>query len=559
MNPRMSTSPVTAESLSVNWSTLWDGIAQALPDRPAVISGGQTTTYRQLESNSARLATTLARHGIGPGTKVAVYLYNRPEYLETIYAALKLGAVPVNINFRYRAAELAALILGSDSEALIYPTSLSEHVVAAMKVADLSRLLLIQVDDAPGPLVAGAILFSETQKSDPLGHRQLSGEDEIFIFTGGTTGLPKAVVYQLGALFDAQSYSTYGILGLAVPQTIDEVVATAADPRTPTPKVLPITPLMHAMAMFNVMNTLLLGGTVVLLGQANFDARQALRAVEEHGVTRIIIAGNAVSGPLVDELDRGRELGTPYDVSTVGSIMSSGMLWSDQFKAGLFRHLTAQLLDIVGSTEGGPFAYSVVESADGLPSTLRLAQGAVVLNLHDKEFPPNATGVGLLAYRGKMPLGYYRDPVKTAEVYRTIGSVRYVVPGDFVRLEADGTVEFLGRGSSVVNSGGEKVYPAEVEEAILSHPAISDCVVFGSPDPRWGEVVTAAVVPKPGSTIAIADVTAYLEGMLAGYKRPRLLSVVDSLSRSPTGKVSVPDLRRRLATLAQTQGDDRAN
>lgn len=542
---------VTGPRVHENWSTLWDALAGALGDRVAVVDRDRSTTYAELEERAARLAAALRERGVGHGDRVGLFCYNRREYLESIYAAFKLGAVPVNINFRYRRDELRALLALTEPGVLIFPDSLAE-VVDDAHLGD-AGIALVQISDG-APTLPTARAYDELLRTAPLREPQpIGGDDEIFIVTGGTTGTPKAVVWQHGGLFASQLVSAYGTAGVAFPTTPDEVVAIAADPAVPTPHTLPISPLMHAMAMFNTMNTLLLGGTVVFLGQASFDPALALRVIAEHRVDRVIIAGNAIAMPLVAELDRAAAAGTPHDASSVRLMMSSGMLWSDDAKAGLLRHLDAMLFDIVGASEGGPFAYSTVRSPGDLPSSLRLAAGATVVDESGHELPHEPGRTGLLAYGGIAPLGYFRDPERTATVYLEVDGHRWVVPGDYARrLEGDG-VELLGRGTAVVNTGGEKVYPAEVEAEILAHPDVADCVVFGVPDERWGAMVAAVVSPRVGRSLTAEQVGAHLAGRLAGYKMPRRIVVRERIDRTQSGKLNL----RALVAMAREAGAPR--
>ncbi|NCT92626.1 AMP-binding protein [Cellulomonas sp. APG4] len=531
---------------SANYATVWDAVAEAVPDRTAIVAAGRTMTYRELEAAAARLATTLVAHGLGPDSRVAVFMYNRPEYLVTLYAAYKVGAIPVNINFRYGGTELAELLELSRPEALVHPTSLRAAVLDASRRTALPGLVLAVPDD-DGPLEPGRP-FADALTAEPLPPRDQGPERKIFMFTGGTTGRPKAVVWTHGNLFDSQQFSIYGSLPVTPPRTLEEVTRIAAREDLPRTVCLPLPPMMHATALFNVMNAVVLGGTVVFLPSARLDPRGALEAIETHGVTRLIVAGNAVVGPLVEALEHA--VGPRPDVSALGTVLSSGMTWSDDLKRRLLTFAPhATLIDIVGASEGGPFAYGVVRGPQDLPCRPRLAPGAVVLGPDRTEVQDVTGATGVLAYRGQMPLGYHEDPARTAEVYPTIRGVRHVVPGDHVRVLGDGYVEMLGRGSGVINTGGEKVYPAEVEEVLLAVDGVADAVVVGLPDERWGEVVTAVVVPEPGATVEPEELRAAVGARLAGYKKPRHVLVVDRLERSPSGKLDMRGLRARVRDL----------
>jgi acyl-CoA synthetase (AMP-forming)/AMP-acid ligase II len=526
-----------------NWATLWENVAAAVPDRPAVFHGDTVVSYRELDDSAARFAATMARAGVGRDSKVACYLYNCPEYLEAVYATMKLEAVPVNVNYRYQGAELADLLNDSDAEVLVFPGSLARHVRDALDlVAPLK--LLVQVDDDGSPPVAGAVRWAEALATAPLAARERSGDSHIFMYTGGTTGRPKGVVWRHRDLFDVQRYPTYGVLGRAYPTSAQEVVEIAVDMGGSAPRTLPITPMMHATALFSVMDTLLLGGSVVFLPKGKFDPAEVWRSVQRHRVSRLIIAGNAVCAPLADELSRAAAAGTPYDVSSVTSIHSSGMAWTDDVKHALLAHLPTQLLDILGASEGGPFAYAVVNNLDELPSRFRLAAGGTVLDENLEPVEPGSGRAGVLAYAGGMPLGYYKDPERTARTFREIQGARYVMPGDYVTVAADGGIDFLGRGSGVINTGGEKVYPAEVEAALFAHPAVVDCAIVGMPDRRWGEAVTALVVLDGSAQVTEQHLIEHVGARLAGYKKPKAVLFVDSLARSPSGKLNMRQIRQ---------------
>jgi acyl-CoA synthetase (AMP-forming)/AMP-acid ligase II len=533
-----------------NWATLWEHVAAAVPTRPALFHQDTVLSYQELDDRAGRFAATLAAAGVGRGSKVACYLYNCPEYLEAFYATLKVEAVPVNVNYRYQGAELADLLADSDAEVLVFPRSLARHVRDALdRVAPLK--LLVQVDDEGDgtPPVAGAVGWAQALADAPLPPQERSGDNHIFMYTGGTTGRPKGVVWRHRDLFDVQRYPTYGTIGREYPTSVQEVVDIAVDMGEAAPRTLPITPLMHATALFSVMDTLLLGGSVVFLPGGRFDPAEVWRLVARHKVTRLIVAGNAVCAPLADELSRARLAGTVPDVSSVRSIHSSGMAWTDDVKRELLAHVPAQLLDILGASEGGPFAYALVGDVSELPSRFRLAAGATVLDDDFEPVPPGSGRVGRLAYAGGMPLGYYRDPEKTAETFREIRGTRYVIPGDYVTVAEDGAIDLLGRGSGVINTGGEKVYPAEVEAVLFAHPAVADCAVVGVPDRRWGEAVTALVVladaAEPASRVTERDLIEHVGASLAGYKKPKAVLFVDSLNRSPSGKLNMPKLRQR--------------
>jgi acyl-CoA synthetase (AMP-forming)/AMP-acid ligase II len=532
----MSFPPLRRPALSVNWSTIWDRIAQADPDRAALVWQDDHTTFGELEDRAARLAGWLQARSVGRGDRVACLLNNRPEYVVSMYAAMKLGAVPVNLNFRYAEAELRHVVEMTRPRVVVVAASLVDRLVAA-SAGTAEPPALVAVEDGSSP--ATGVPFDEAVAGARAPECDRSGADRIFLLTGGTTGMPRAVVYRHDVVLDSQLTSAYSTLGVDFPHDLEEAVRLAVDPALEHPVTLPITPLMHAMAFFNAMNTLLTGGTLVFLPSRRFDPAAALETVAAHGVTRLIIAGDAVAVPLAEEL--GRRPDARFD--SLRTVMSSGMAWSDRTKRTLLERTDAELIDIVGASEGGPFAMSRTSSVADLPSRLRLLPGAVVLDQQDDELEPVPGAVGLLAYRGATPEGYFEDPLRTATVYRQVRGTRYLVPGDWVRFEEDG-VTMLGRGDAVVNTGGENVYPAEVEAVLAEHPGVADCVVFGLPDERWGQAVAAAVELRPGASASVEELQAHVGARLAGYKKPRHISI-GPIERGATGKVRLPALRER--------------
>jgi acyl-CoA synthetase (AMP-forming)/AMP-acid ligase II len=534
----MSIQALRRPALSLNWSTIWDRIAEADPTRTAVVWRDEQLTFAELEDRAARMAGWLRAQGVRVGDRVACLLNNRPEYVITMYAAMKLGAAPVNLNFRYATAELRHVVEMTRPRVVVVAGALVDRLAEASSGMPTPPVMVRVEDGTPASSAAHAT-FDESLASPRCEEDARSGGDRIFLLTGGTTGMPRAVVYRHDVVLDSQLVSAYGTLGAEFPHDLDEAVALAVDPALEHPVTLPITPLMHAMAFFNAMNTLLTGGTLVFLDSRRFDPAATIDTIAAHRVTRLIIAGDAVAIPLVEELERRRT--TRLD--SLSSIMSSGMAWGDRSKRALMERTGAELIDIVGASEGGPFAMARTRGVADLPSRLRLLPGAVLLSRSDEELAPEPGAVGLLAYKGATPDGYFEDAARTATVYRSIGGTRYLVPGDWARYEVDG-VTMLGRGDAVVNSGGENVYPAEVEAVLAEHAAVADCVVFGLPDERWGEIVAAAVELRPGATTSVEELQAHVGSRLAGYKKPRHISV-GPVERGATGKVRLPALRAR--------------
>jgi len=534
--------------MMANYSKVWRGIAETVPDRTAIITvGGGRLDYRAFDDAAARLAGYLSEHGVRAGDKIAIDMHNRPEWAITLYAAFKIGAAPVPINFRYLAPEVDALLEDSDAVVIVFPATLAA-VIAKLETPGQRPLILLQVDDDSSvPLVDGAVAFERTLESAPFVAREAPPGGELFLYTGGTTGRPKGVVWGIDELLDVQTYSTYGALGLTPPDTVAGMVALAADEATPRPVTLPLAPFMHGTALTSTLNTFLLGGTLVIVPSSRFDPGQTLAALAEHDVTRLIVAGDSVATRLLDAVGaRG-----VHALPRLSSIMSSGMRFSDHTKEQLHALGDLTITDLLASSEGGPFAMAISSSAADLPARLRLTPHTVLFDPDRRAVPLVPGAVGTLAYGGSLPKGYYKDESKTAETFVVVDGRRYVMPGDLARVLDDGSIELLGRGSSVVNTGGEKIYPAEVEEVLMSHPAVVDAVVFGTPHPTWGEVVTAAVVVADEQIVTESELIEHVGTVLAGYKKPKRIIMRASLERSPSGKVDLVALKRDAVAGAQ--------
>ncbi|WP_169053871.1 AMP-binding protein [Agromyces sp. H66] len=533
-----------------HYSDLWQGIAREDPDRPAIITRHDTLTYGRFAAEAGALARHLTERGLRLGDAAAMLLYNRPEYLTFMWACLSIGVAPVAINHRYRAGEVRALLIDSGSKVLLVPTSLGE---VARDAADGLEppVEIITVEDGGDPVagtVTGAVRYDDIIADGGSMPASAPRGADLRLYTGGTTGMPKAVVWDLDTLLVARRQSTWGVIGLTPPDDLEGAIRIAVDPATPRVVTLPLTPLMHGTAQSTTMGTLALGGTVVLHAAPRMDIDEALRLMTTHRATRLIVAGDALGLPLAEAVERAGG-GLPH----VESIFSSGMRFSDDVKRRLHELGDLTIVDMLASSEGGPFAFGITRSVDDLPAKFMITPGTVLLDEDLNEIQAEAGALGILAFRGILPSGYYGDPKKTAENFPTIRGHRYVMPGDWARARGDGSIELLGRLSAVVNTGGEKVFPAEVEHALLEHPAVDDAVVYGMPDARFGEVVSATLAPTPGMTIDVAELLAHLDERLAGYKKPRHVFVRESLERTPTGKVELERVKADAAAELQSR------
>jgi 3-oxocholest-4-en-26-oate---CoA ligase len=539
--------------VDVSFGTIWEAIARDQPDSVAISEPGRDHTFAEFDDRAARLAAALEAAGVGPGDKVACYLYNGAAYLETVFAAFKIGAVPVNANYRYRQDELTALLADADAAALVFSGDLAANVAHAARTLPSLRLLVrdgrdgrVREETPPGAGPDAPELADLYAATAPRPPEPRSGADQLFMYTGGTTGRPKGVIWHLSDLLHSMQVSVFGRLGVdRVPGTLDEAVAVARDARAAdrSPVMMPAVPLMHATGLFNCMGALLAGGRVVTARPGRLDPRHVWQTVAGQRVRALVVAGNAVCQPLVDELLAAEADGRPHDLSSLGAVISSGTVLGDRLKRALHERAAVTITDALASSEGGPFAFAITSSVADLPSRFFPAPATRVLTADGAEVAPGSGQIGTLAFGGPIPEGYYKDAAKTTATFRTVGGVRYTMPGDLATVDADGAIRFLGRGNGVINTGGEKVHPQEVEDLLLAHPGVTDASVVGVPDETWGERVVA-VVAAPGGAVTEQELKDALRPRLAGYKVPRTILLLPALPRTPTGKLELAQIRR---------------
>lgn len=527
-----------------NWATLWERVGDAMPDDVATVQGDTRRTRAELDDRAARLATGLAGLGVGGGDKVGLLLYNCPEYLEAVYAAFKLRAMPVNLNFRYRATELLEVLADAAAEVLVFHASLAP-VVAEVR-AQLPGLRLVVVADgtpSDGAAALGAVDYEELATSpEPAPRQQRSGDDVFVLYTGGTTGRPRGVLWRHRDIVGTVSAPAYALAGVPQPADADAAAAAAVELHRSgqAPVFLAASPLIHGVALYLSQGAWLLGGTAVFLPSRSLDADELWRVVQTERVNQIAIVGDIFAKRMVEALERAEPAGTPYDLTSVQRITSSGVLWSARWKQGLADRGSMMLVDVVGASEGGPFTVQITPPGGQVSdASFVLGPKSKLIREDGTVIEPGTDEVGMLAVAPPVPLGYANDPQKSAALLREVDGVVHCVPGDYARFAPDGSVVLLGRGSLCINTGGEKVYPEEVERAIKTCPGVADVNVVGLPDDRWGQAITAVVAPAEGTPPTpelAAAVQDTVRGLLAGYKVPRFVVFVDEVLRTPAGK-----------------------
>jgi fatty-acyl-CoA synthase len=534
--------------VQTHFGAIWEAIADAVPDAPAVVQGGRRIDWHGYEQRAARLAQALLDAGLGPHSKVGMYLYNSPEYCEANFSAIKIRGVPINVNYRYLDRELAYLLDNSDAEALVFHRSLGDRVARVR--SELPKLrLLIEVDDGPpadGGSPDGARRYEEVQETTaPAARVEPRGDELYMLYTGGTTGMPKGVMYAMSE-FTRFFLKTYPqMIGLPKIADADAVPGIARDLRASgrAPVSMSGPPLMHGTGCWlGMMVPHLLGGTAVLLEKRGLDAVELWDTIARERVTLLVIVGDAFARPMLRALDEnpGR-----WDASCLAAIVSSGAMFSLEVKQRLLRHLPdLAIADMLGSTEGGMGNSLVRAGASEKTARFRPNPTTRVFTEDGRPVQPGSGEVGMVANGGMVPIGYYKDPEKTARTFRTIDGVRYGFAGDMATVEADGTITLLGRGSNCINSGGEKIFPEEVEEALKVHAAVEDALVFGVPDERFGQRVVGVASLAPGAAATAEALLADARARLASYKLPRQLVIVGRVPRAPNGKADYPAAKK---------------
>lgn len=538
-----------------NFADLFELAVDKVPDRTAVVDIRRRVTYGELEERANRLAHAFMDVGIRPGDHVGIYATNCVEWVESMFALYKMRAVPVNVNFRYVEHELRYLFDNADLVGIVYQREYGPLIAKAREAQPkLQHFFRIEWDGSDADDSALAPIEYEAAIAGASGERDFgerSGDDIYLLYTGGTTGMPKGVMWRQEDVYFALGGGIDAFTGERVPGPTAASEKINVD--APSGLVLmPVPPLMHGAGQFGTYRALFEGNTAVIIDK--FDAEAVWRLVEREKINVLSVTGDAMARPLADTLER---MQGELDVSSIVSFGSTAAIFSQTVKDQLQRLLPDYVVmtDAIGSTEGGMNGIRVVQKGDapkeGITSVLAAADTAVL----DDDLEPVEPGsgkVGRVARGGNIPIGYYNDPEKTAATFVTDKhGKRWSIPGDYAMIEADGRITLLGRGSVSINSGGEKIYPEEVEGALKSHPEVFDVLVVGLPDERWGETVTALLQPRPGCHPSLEDLQAHAREQIAGYKVPRHLLVVEEVPRLPNGKPDYRSAKEQATKLAE--------
>ncbi len=523
-----------------NFADIWGRYAELVPDAPAQSHRGATQSWAQFDQRANAVAATILAAGAAHQDKVALYLYNSPEYLEATFAAFKASLVPVNTNYRYTTDELVHLWDNADTFAVVFHGSFAESCAEVRSQVPSVRCWL-WVDDDSGPCPEWAIAYEPAAAAavapiDPPWAR--SEDDLLLMYTGGTTGLPKGVMWRQADLIGSFESANRIRLGRPAEPTLAARAAKGG------PRSCPVAPLMHGTGMFGAMTNLDLAGCIVTLAGRRFDPVELLDTIAAERINSLSIVGDAFAKPILAALDAEPDR---WDVSSLRVIVSSGVMWSPETKSGLLAHNPRLLMvDTLGSSEAIGMATNTA-SADAAPRAARFALGpnARVLTEDGRDVVAGSGERGRVALAGFVPVGYYKDPEKSAATFPVYDGVRYSVPGDWAEVAEDGTVVLLGRGSQCINTGGEKVYPEEVEEALKTHPTVHDAAVVGLPDERFGEAITALVELSPGAELEPDD------ARRSPARPPRCIQVAEALGRRRQRRPG----RQRQARLSGAEAD----
>ncbi len=540
--------------MALNIADLAEHAIDAVPDRVALISGDEQLTYAQLEEKANRLAHYLIDQGVKKDDKVGLYCRNRIEIVIAMLGIVKAGAILVNVNFRYVEGELKYLFENSDMVALVHERRYADRVANVLPETPNVKTILSVEDgsDDDYQRYGGVEFYAAIEQGSPdrdFGER--SADDIYLLYTGGTTGFPKGVMWRHEDIYRVLFGGTDFATGEFVKDEYDLAKAAAENPAMIR---YPIPPMIHGATQSATWMSLFSGQTTVLAPE--FDADEVWQTIEKYKVNLLFFTGDAMARPLLDALTKLHDSGNEPDLSSLFLLASTAALFSTSIKEKFLELLPNRVItDSIGSSETGFGGTSIVakgQSHTGGPR-VTIDHRTVVLDEDGNEVKPGSGVRGMIAKKGNIPVGYYKDEKKTAETFKTFNGVRYAIPGDYAEVDEDGSVTMLGRGSQSINSGGEKIYPEEVEAALKGHPDVFDALVVGVPDERFGNCVAAVVHCRPGTNPSLAELDTFVRNEIAGYKVPRKVWWVDEIHRTPAGK---PDYRWAKDTTEDRPADD---
>jgi acyl-CoA synthetase (AMP-forming)/AMP-acid ligase II len=513
---------------------LFESVVDVVPDREAIVAGERRMRYRELEARANRVAHFLRQRGIGPGDHVGLYLYNGSEFIEIVLGAMKLRAVPININYRYVSDELTYMIDNADLKALFFQRELAPYVAASRaRFPELSTLVALE-DESTTQLTGTEALSYEDVLADAPEHRDFparSGEDLYIVYTGGTTGMPKGVMWRHEDVFFAGLQGgNPGGLPIKTPEELPKLVA--AKPMGMT--FMPLAPFIHGAAQWAAFIAFFGGGKVVIQPGKRFRPDLVWGLVEREKVNTLTMVGDAMARPLIDAFALPQKPPSLMIIASAGAILSDAV--RDAFKEKLG---PLMILNSFGSSESGHAGHAMPGMDKGKDGRVSFKMDDTATVLDENTGKPIEKGSGALgkyARSGRLPLGYYKDEQKTAETFVTVDGKRWCIPGDYATIEADGRITWFGRGAVCINTGGEKVFPEEVEAALKGHPHVMDCLVVGLADERWGQRVAAVIEPRAGAVLTFSTIEEHARKHIAGYKCPKDVFVCERIVRQPSGK-----------------------
>ena len=526
--------------MNLDFASVWEMVSDLVPENDALICGEDIVSWKEYDDRASKIASALSEAGLGANSKAGLYLNNSNEYLIAQYAIFKVGGIPINVNYRYVEEELIYLLENSDAEAVFY------HACYSSRIKEIAGSLpnikaWIEVSDGTESKFDQSLKYQDLlSQHSPMKRIHRDPETIYMLYTGGTTGMPKGVMYKQGE-FLVYLFRTLKAMGYDVPEDLSDLESRIEASKSSNAFIRSVVgcPLMHGTGMWlGAFLPLLLGGTAITTSNLGFDPDQLWTQVQNKKATNIVIVGDAFAKPMLDALNRAASDGNAYDISSVQVIISSGVMWSAEVKQGLLQHHDMRLMDTMGSTEGGMGAS--VTTRDNPPATAKfsLNPGVIVLADDGEILSPGSEKIGLIGTSGLVPVGYYKDEKKSAETFREVDGVRYSFPGDYAKLEADGTITLLGRGSNCINSAGEKIYPEEVEEALKKDALVFDCLVVGMPDEKFGQKNVAVVSTVDNQQVNEAELIENTRKIIAGYKLPKTILFADEVQRAPNGKAN---------------------